>query len=80
MNASKYLFDCDFRYPVGAPKKTVGESAFANDVLPLLVRRADRIEMVRASTRLAQGDRLTLLVRGGGTALESLGVAPEARA
>jgi NhaP-type Na+/H+ or K+/H+ antiporter len=62
------------------PKRTVGETPFSNDVVPVMLRRGDRVELVRASTLLQPGDRLTVLsrVRNEEFVRYSLGVAPGA--
>lgn len=63
-----------------APRKTVGETPFSNDVVPLLFRRGGAVELVRDSTRLLPGDVLTLLTRLPDEAglRASLGVDPKA--
>ncbi len=59
-----------------APKKSVGETAFNDNVVPVLLRRGGRVEVVHEATRLLPGDKAVLLTRSSAMAeaQRSLGV------
>lgn len=44
-----------------APRKSVGETAFDDHVVPLLLRRGKRGEVVYEATRLVPGDKVVLM-------------------
>jgi len=45
------------------PKAPVGQTRFSNNVAPIYYRRNGTVDLVRTSTRLQPGDRLTVLAR-----------------